>query len=107
MAGTVNATEATFAQEVEQSPVLTLVDFWAPWCGPCKMIAPVLEQIAAEKGDAIKIVKVDSDENPRLSARYGVRGIPMLLFFKGGQPVGQIVGAVPKAKIEAAIAQFS
>lgn len=106
MSNITHATDETFEADVS-GPGLTIVDFWAPWCGPCRMIAPVLEQVAAERGDAVKIVKVNSDDHPRLSMRFNVRGIPTLLFFKGGQPVGQIVGAVPKATIDQAIAQVA
>ncbi|MFI5235823.1 MAG: thioredoxin [Gemmatimonadales bacterium] len=93
-------TEETFEAEVGAHPGLTIVDFWAAWCGPCKAIAPVLEQIAAERGDAIRVVKVNADEHPKIGMRLNVRGVPTLLFFKGGLPVDRIVGAVPKARID-------
>jgi thioredoxin 1 len=103
----VEVTDATFAAEVEQSDRLTVVDFWATWCGPCRMISPILEQIAEERAGELKVAKVDVDENQQVTARYNIRSMPTLLFFKGGQPVGQIVGAVPRARIEAAIEQLS
>jgi thioredoxin 1 len=107
MKNTVDVTDATFAQEVEQQEGLTIVDFWATWCGPCRMIAPMLDQIAAEQAGKVKVAKVDSDENQRLAARFNVRSIPMLLFFKDGKVVDQIVGAVPKARIEATLQQHA
>ncbi|HKG91704.1 MAG TPA: thioredoxin [Gemmatimonadaceae bacterium] len=107
MSHPIHVTDATFAQEVEQHPGLTVVDFWATWCGPCRMIAPALEQLAAEYDGKVRIAKLDADQNVRTTARFNVRSMPTLMFFKGGKPVGQIVGAVPKAKIEAAIQQFA
>jgi len=90
----VNATDQTFAAETSQGAVL--VDFWAPWCGPCKMIAPVLEEIDAELGEKLKVVKLDVDENPETAAKFGVMSIPTLLVFKDGNKVDQIVGFQPK-----------
>ncbi|HEX6041046.1 thioredoxin [Longimicrobium sp.] len=108
MAGaTVTVTDATFAAEVEQTKGLTVVDFWATWCGPCRIISPILEQIAAERAGEVKVAKVDVDENQRTAARFNIRSMPTLLFFKDGQPVGQIIGAVPRAHIESAIAQLA
>ncbi len=99
-------TDATFANEVlsasASAPVL--VDCWAPWCGPCRMIAPVLDQLAAESGGSYKIVKLNVDENPRTSAQFQIRSIPTMLIFKNGQVVDQIVGAVPKQTIAARLA---
>ncbi|WP_119309151.1 thioredoxin [Cohaesibacter haloalkalitolerans] len=91
----VNATDATFTQEV-QGDVPVVVDFWAEWCGPCKMIAPILDEISKEKEDSVKIVKVNVDENPNTAAQFGVRSIPTLLLFKGGEAVAMKVGAAPK-----------
>ena len=103
MSQPVTITDATFASEVEEHPGLTVVDFWAAWCGPCKIIAPFLEELATERAGAVKVAKVDSDANPRLSARFNVRSLPTLLFFKDGQVVDQIIGAVPKARIDAVV----
>lgn len=103
MSHPVTITDQTFAAEVEQQPGLTVLDFWASWCGPCHIIAPFVEQLAAERAGAVKVGKVDSDANPHLSARFNVRSLPTLLFFKDGQVVDQIIGAVPKARIDAVV----
>lgn len=89
-------TDATFDEAVLASDTPVLVDFWAAWCGPCRMIAPVLEQIAKEHAGTLKIAKIDYDANPKVPARYNVMGLPTLLLFKNGKPVQQIVGAKPK-----------
>ena len=96
-------TDATFATEVvsASASLPVLVDCWAPWCGPCRMIAPVLDQLAAESSGRYKIVKLNVDENPRTSAQFQVRSIPTLLIFKHGKVVDQIIGAVPKQTIAA------
>lgn len=108
MAGSaVTVTDATFAAEVEQSDKLTVVDFWATWCGPCRVISPILEQLASERADELKVAKVDVDENQQTAARFNIRAMPTLLFFKQGKVVGQIVGAVPRARIEQAIEQYA
>ncbi len=93
---TVTITEANFDAEVTQSQKPVLLDFWAEWCGPCKMIAPVLDEIAKEKGDMIKVAKVNIDENQSLSFKFNVRAIPTLLFFKNGQVVDQVTGMTSK-----------
>ena len=92
----VMATESNFQQEVLSSPKPVLVDFWAEWCGPCKMIAPLLDEIAREKADAVKVAKVNVDENQSLSLKYNIRAIPALLFFKNGQLRDQVTGVTSK-----------
>ncbi|MBN8261809.1 MAG: thioredoxin [Xanthomonadales bacterium] len=94
-----HATDADFDSHVLQSDVPVLVDFWAPWCGPCKMIAPALDQLAGEYAGKAKIVKVDVDQNPATAMKFRVRSIPMLLVFKDGQIHGQQIGAVGKAQL--------
>ncbi|HYZ16252.1 MAG TPA: thioredoxin [Candidatus Acidoferrum sp.] len=91
--------QSTWATEVLQSDKPVLVDFWAPWCGPCKMLSPVIEKIAGQLGDRITFVKLNTDENPSLAGQYGVSGIPCLILYKNGQPVDRIVGFVPEAMI--------
>ena len=99
MADLLEVNDANFANEVLQSDKVVLVDFWAPWCGPCLMIAPVVEEIAKEYKDVLKVVKLNTDESPMVASRYGIRGIPTLGIFKGGEMVDAIVGAVPKRMI--------
>ena len=101
MSSAAAVTDASFEQDVLQSDVPVLVDFWADWCGPCKMVAPVVEELAAEYDGTVKFAKVDVDTNPVTALNYGVRSIPTLLIFKNGAPVGQVVGAVPKQVLEA------
>ena len=94
--GTVTLNEGNFEEEVTRSSKPVLVDFWAEWCGPCKLIAPLLDEIAKEKGDAVKVAKVAVDQNQSLSARYNIRAIPTLLFFKDGQLRDQVTGMTSK-----------
>ena len=92
-------TDTTFDQEVLESKKLVLVDFWAAWCGPCKMVAPVIDEIATEYDDLVKVVKVNTDENPSTAASYGIRSIPTLLLFNEGNIVDTIIGAIPKSTV--------
>jgi thioredoxin 1 len=102
MAGTITeVTDSNFQAEVIESDVPVLVDFWAPWCGPCRMVAPVLEEIASEKGNALKIVKLNTDENQQTAIAYQVLSIPTLILFKGGEVAKKVIGAYPKRKLEA------
>jgi thioredoxin 2 len=100
----IDVTDANFDRLIADGRP-TIVDFWAAWCGPCRMIAPLLTEIAAERSD-VRIAKLNVDDNSRTSARFGVQGIPLLVFFKDGVERGRVVGAVPKSQIEGAIAQF-
>lgn len=93
------ATDNNFEQEVLKSDLPVLVDFWAPWCGPCLMVAPAIEEIAETYQGKLKVVKVNVDENPRLSASYQILSIPTLILFKGGQPVDSVIGALPKNRL--------
>jgi thioredoxin 1 len=92
--------DATFEQDVLKASTPVLVDFWAPWCGPCRMVAPIVEELAVEYDGRVAFTKVNTDDNPVVSARYGIRSIPTLLVFKSGQPVGQIIGFRPKSDLK-------
>ncbi|MGI8498912.1 MAG: thioredoxin [Gemmatimonadaceae bacterium] len=100
MSNAVAVTDGTFEQEIVKHDGLAVVDFWAAWCGPCRMIAPILDQLASEFTGKAKVAKLDVDANPQTSMKYNVRSIPTVLFFKNGQLVDQVIGAVPKAKLE-------
>jgi thioredoxin 1 len=93
-------TDATFQKEVLEAEQPTFVDFWASWCGPCKMIGPIFEELSKEYSGKVKFAKVNVDENSKIPANYGVRSIPTLIMFKGGKIVEQVIGAVPKSQIE-------
>ena len=99
MAKPAEVTDATFEQEVVKASRPVLVDFWAPWCGPCRMVAPIVEELAKEYDGKVNFVKLNTDDNPVTAARYSIRSIPTLLVFKGGQPVGQIIGFRPKSDL--------
>ncbi|MGD1698997.1 thioredoxin [Dapis sp. BLCC M229] len=95
----VPVTDSSFNQQVLESELPVLVDFWAPWCGPCRMVAPVVEEIAEQYKGKIAVVKLNTDENPNVASQYGIRSIPTLMIFKGGQRVDMVVGAVPKTTL--------
>ncbi len=95
-----DTSDSTFDADVIGSDLPVLVDFWAPWCGPCRMVAPIVEELAEEYEGKVKFVKLNTDENPQVAGKYGIRSIPTLLVFKGGKPVGQIVGFRPKSDLE-------
>ena len=103
MSKTAPVTDETFEKEVLESDVPVLVDFWAPWCGPCRMVAPVVEEIAEQYPEEIKVFKLNTDENPGVASKYGIRSIPTLMIFKGGKKVDMVVGAVPKTTLSKAI----
>ena len=103
----ITVTDESFEQEIESSEGLAIVDFWAEWCGPCRMVAPVVEELAEEYAGTLKVAKLDVDENQRTAQRFSVRSIPTILFFKDGRHVDTAIGAVPKAALERKIQQHS
>ena len=100
MAKPAETSDATFKDEVLENDLPVLVDFWAPWCGPCRMVAPVVEELAEEYDGKVSFYKLNTDDNPQVATTYGIRSIPTLLVFKGGEPVGQIVGFRPKGDLK-------
>ena len=107
MSNIIAVTDANFEAEVEKHDGLAIVDFWATWCGPCRMVAPILDQLATEYEGKVKVTKLDVDANIKTGSRFNVRSIPMLLFFKGGKVVDQIIGAGPKGHIETKLQQHT
>ena len=105
MAKPMEVTDATFQDEVEKHQGLAVVDFWATWCGPCRMVAPIVEQLAQEHQGSLKVAKVDVDANQGVATRYNIRSIPSILFFKDGKHVDTVVGAVPKSILDRKIAE--
>lgn len=101
--GLIEVTSATWDKEVLQSNHVVMVDFWAVWCGPCRMVAPTVEELAKEYMGKLKVTKLNTDENPDIASRYKIMGIPTLMFFKNGEKIDQIVGAVPKPQLKAKI----
>ena len=99
----VEVTDVTFVQEVMQSPVPVLLDCWAPWCGPCRMMAPTIDELARALAGEVKVAKLNVDENPAMASRLGIQGIPTLLLFRNGQLIDRMIGAAPRAEIEAAV----
>jgi thioredoxin 1 len=106
MAAAATVTDTSFQEEVLNSEIPVLVDFWAPWCGPCRMVAPVVDEIAEQFEGQIKVVKLNTDENPNVASQYGIRSIPTLMIFKGGQRVDMVVGAVPKTTLANTIEKY-
>jgi len=96
-------TDASFEEEVLKADKLVVVDFWATWCGPCKMIAPILEDIATEYSDTLKVTKVDVDSNNAVAAKFGIMSIPSLIFFKNGEEIDRVIGAIPKSQLESRV----
>jgi thioredoxin 2 len=105
-ASPLTVSDATFAEEIERSPLPVLLDLWAPWCGPCRMVGPTIEALAAELAGRVRVAKMNVDDNPDTSARFGVRSIPTLLILKDGREVDRIVGVQPKAAIAARLEPF-
>ncbi|HEY3266075.1 MAG TPA: thioredoxin [Armatimonadota bacterium] len=99
MSAATEVNEQNFQQEVLDSPITVLVDFWAPWCGPCRMVAPVVEELAKDYAGKLKVVKVNTDEAPGIAGSFGIMSIPTLMIFKNGERVDQIIGAMPKQAI--------
>lgn len=106
MASVAEVTDSIFQQEVLNNEHPVLVDFWAPWCGPCRMVTPVVEEIAQEYNGKVKVVKINTDENPGVASEYGIRSIPTLMVFKGGERVDMVVGAVPKTTLAQTLEKY-
>ena len=106
MSEPIHVTDATFEKAVMQNPIPVIVDFWAPWCGPCKMVDPMLKKISQELGDKVIIAKVNTDENPQWASQFGVQGIPTMLFVFGGKIIHRHVGALPEKMLREAVTQF-
>ena len=106
MSSATAVSDASFEQDVLKSDVPVLVDFWAPWCGPCRMVAPIVDEIAKEFDGKIKVFKLNTDENPNVASQFGIRSIPTLMVFKDGHKVDTVVGAVPKTTLSSTISKY-
>ncbi|MFM7264265.1 MAG: thioredoxin [Cyanobium sp.] len=106
MSSAAPVTDASFEQDVLKSDVPVLVDFWAPWCGPCRMVAPIVDEIARDYAGKVKVLKLNTDENPNIASQYGIRSIPTLMIFVGGEKVDTVVGAVPKNTLINTLTKF-
>jgi len=105
MAEVIELTDANFEEQIERSEGLTVIDFWAPWCGPCRMVAPVIQELAAEYEGQVRFAKLNVDENQEIASAFGIRSIPTIGFFKDGEAVGGVIGAYPKNRLKDAIEQ--